>query len=213
MWIGKEGKVGSAKESEGSKQAARKTPDRRVRKTRTLLRHCLAELLKEKPINEITVRELTDMSDLNRGTFYLHYRDVYDLLQQTEQELLRDFNSLLQKYDPEVMRKRPSAIFSDVFQLVSDNRDIVSILMGENGNLKFQNQLREMIRERCLKDLFDSYRGLDPESSAVFFQFILSGCIGVVQYWIKNGFQEDPRALAQTTEKIILNGIRILEQE
>ncbi len=57
--------------------------DRRVRKTRRQLRECLITLLKEKKVQDITVRELTDMADLNRGTFYLHYKDVFDLLEKT----------------------------------------------------------------------------------------------------------------------------------
>lgn len=56
--------------------------DRRVRKTRRQLRECLITLLKEKKVQDITVRELTDMADLNRGTFYLHYKDVFDLLEK-----------------------------------------------------------------------------------------------------------------------------------
>ena len=64
------------------------TVDRRIRKTKQQLRQSLTALLKEKPIQDITVRELADLADINRGTFYLHYRDVYDLLNQIEEELL-----------------------------------------------------------------------------------------------------------------------------
>ena len=73
--------------------------DRRVRKTRRQLRECLITLLKEKKVQDITVRELTDMADLNRGTFYLHYKDVFDLLEKTEAELQEDFNQLVRKHD------------------------------------------------------------------------------------------------------------------
>ena len=58
--------------------------DRRVRKTRRQLKECLTHLLKEKKIQDITVRELAEMADINRGTFYLHYKDVFDLLEKTE---------------------------------------------------------------------------------------------------------------------------------
>ena len=58
--------------------------DRRVRKTRKQLRECLISLLKQKKVQDITVRQLTDMTDLNVGTFYHHYKDVYDLLEKTE---------------------------------------------------------------------------------------------------------------------------------
>ena len=49
--------------------------DRRIRKTKAQLRAGLAKLMKEKNINEITVRELVDEADINRSTFYLHYTE------------------------------------------------------------------------------------------------------------------------------------------
>ena len=61
--------------------------ERRIRRTKSLLRHGLAELLQTKPIDEITVTELVERSDINRSTFYLHYADIYDLLESIETEL------------------------------------------------------------------------------------------------------------------------------
>ena len=54
--------------------------DRRVRRTRAQLRQALTALLREKDLKDITVRELTDRADVNRGTFYSHYQDVYDMV-------------------------------------------------------------------------------------------------------------------------------------
>ena len=67
------------------------TLDRRVRKTRTQLRKCLSILLETKKIQNITVKELAQMADINRGTFYLHYKDVYVLLDHIQKDLLREF--------------------------------------------------------------------------------------------------------------------------
>ena len=50
--------------------------DRRVRKTKSQLRAGLAQLMREKSIREITVKELVDKVDINRSTFYLHYSDI-----------------------------------------------------------------------------------------------------------------------------------------
>ena len=55
--------------------------DRRVRKTRAILKQSLITLMKEKSIKHITVKELCEQSDINRGTFYLHYSDVFDLFE------------------------------------------------------------------------------------------------------------------------------------
>lgn len=54
--------------------------DRRVRKTKAQLLQSLMTLMQEKDIKDISVKELSDLADINRGTFYLHYRDVYDML-------------------------------------------------------------------------------------------------------------------------------------
>ena len=69
--------------------------DRRVRKTRRQLKECLTRLLKEKKIQDITVRELAEMADINRGTFYLHYKDVFDLMDQIKNELIEEVESVL----------------------------------------------------------------------------------------------------------------------
>ena len=58
--------------------------DRRIRRTKRLLRQALAELMNEKDFKDITVKEITDRADLNRGTFYFHYTDTYDLREKIE---------------------------------------------------------------------------------------------------------------------------------
>ena len=63
------------------------TVDRRVKKTKRQLRQALMHLMTEKPSRSISVRELADRADINRGTFYIHYKDVGDLLQQLEDEM------------------------------------------------------------------------------------------------------------------------------
>ena len=63
----------------------RNETDRRVRRTRAQLQKALLELLEEKDIRSITVQELARRADVNRGTFYAHYTDVYDLLDQMDE--------------------------------------------------------------------------------------------------------------------------------
>ncbi len=185
--------------------------DRRVRKTRRQLRECLITLLKEKKVQDITVRELTDMAGLNRGTFYLHYKDVFDLLEKTEAELQEDFNQLVCKHDAVDLKQRPSVIFNEIYSLVYDNADLIEILLGENGDLNFVNRLKQLIREKCLKDWMEVFRSGNAAAFDAFFSFIVSGCIGLVQYWLQTGLKETPEQMAKLTEHIITKGIGVLE--
>ncbi len=184
--------------------------DRRVRKTRKQLRHCLALLLKEKKIQEISVRELTEMADLNRGTFYLHYRDVFDLLQQIEQELLEAVEAALQKYSALEAHKGLSRLLADVFRCVEENAEMVQILLGENGDLNFVNQVKSLVREKCLKDWMELFRTPQSAIFEAYYSFIVSGCLGLATYWLESGMKESPKELAELAESFMIQGIKIL---
>ena len=89
--------------------------DRRIRKTRSALRRCLSALLLKKPVKDISVRELTELADINRGTFYLHYHDVFDLLQNLEEEMFLKYTALLDRHDAEEVKESPRKLLVDLF--------------------------------------------------------------------------------------------------
>ena len=63
--------------------------NRRTKLTKMLLKNSLIELMNDKAVNHITIKELCEKADLNRSTFYLHYTDQYQLLSEIENDLLR----------------------------------------------------------------------------------------------------------------------------
>ena len=74
------------------------TVDRRVKKTKRQLRQALMHLMTEKPSRSISVRELAERADINRGTFYIHDKDVGDLLQQLEDEMAERLITVCRKH-------------------------------------------------------------------------------------------------------------------
>ena len=69
--------------------------DHRARVTKLLIRRAFTQLLRVKPVQSISIKELCEAAGINRGTFYLHYRDVNDLLTGIEQELREGFEEEL----------------------------------------------------------------------------------------------------------------------
>ena len=175
------------------------TMDRRIRKTKQQLRQSLTTLLKQKRVQDITVRELAELADINRGTFYLHYRDVFDLLNQIEEELLGELESVLEKYQPGSILPNTVQIFKDVYELVQKNSEIVGILMGDHGEWNFVNRLNQLLRAKCQRDWSEHFRAESPELFDTYYAFIISGCMGLVQYWLENGMKETPGELAELT--------------
>ena len=188
------------------------TVDRRVRKTKKLLRECLTHLLKEKKIQDITVRELTEMADLNRGTFYLHYKDVFDLLEQTEEELLTAFRQLLNRLDAKNSDNELVPVFEEIFSMVQENGDLVEILLGENGDLNFLNRLKALIREKCLENWMEMFRGGNSSDFEACSAFIVAGSVGLVQHWLQTGMDQSPRDLAILAERLFLHGMESIRE-
>jgi AcrR family transcriptional regulator len=77
-----------------------KPTDRRIVRTKRLIRDALTELMEEKGFEGLTVRDLTEKADINRGTFYLHYQDKYDLLEKSEAEILTEIEKITQNIQP-----------------------------------------------------------------------------------------------------------------
>ena len=205
------------------------TLDRRIRKTRRVIRQCLTELLKTKRIQDITVREISERADINRGTFYLHYRDIFDLMEQIENELLEELEDVLNHFKASDLLSNPALVFTRVFQLVKENSDMVSILIGQNGDINFVNRLKDIVREKCLKDWMELFRPgagggrqtsrssqntlLDDSAFEAYYSFTVTGCIGLVQYWLDSGLKETPEQLASLVEQIISKGLRMFQPE
>lgn len=205
------------------------TLDRRIRKTRRVIRQCLTELLKTKRIQDITVREISEKADINRGTFYLHYRDIFDLMEQIENELLEELEDVLNHFKASDLLSNPALVFTRVFHLVKENSDMVSILIGQNGDINFVNRLKDIIREKCLKDWMELFRPgagggrqtsrssqntlLDDSAFEAYYSFTVTGCIGLVQYWLDSGLKETPEQLASLVEQIISKGLRMFQPE
>ena len=95
--------------------------DRRIRKTKQLLRQSFASLLAEKPLEDITVKELTERADINRGTFYCHYKDIYDLKDQIERELFDEFVAVIDGYGVDNLRRELQPVMVDVFRFLQRN--------------------------------------------------------------------------------------------
>ena len=75
--------------------------DKRIRRTKKLLRQALTRLMQQKDFQSITVTDVVREADINRGTFYAHYRDVYDLREKIEAEMIEDFRELIADLHPE----------------------------------------------------------------------------------------------------------------
>ena len=188
-----------------------KGKNRSVLRTQKLLKDGLTELMMTKPMPSITVRELTDYVNLNRGTFYLHYRDIQDLLENMENDMLDEFIEINNSYQREELNGKPFPLICDLYRFLGKNSEFVKLVLLTNQEQNFKNRLKAIIRERCMNDWDKIFAHTDPKLSDIYSAYVLSGCIGIIEKWIQNDTHQTPEELARYTEDIMLNGLNILK--
>lgn len=183
--------------------------NRSVRNTKRRLRDALLRLMAEKPINEISVKELTEAVDVNRGTFYFHYSDVYGMLRSLEDDFFTQFDRILEQTPPPT--GGPDAAYhylTAIFAFLGENHDFCRVLLGENGDMKFVERVKERVGEKCSYFWQRSAQRTGPEGFALYNAFIIDGCVGVIRAWLNDGLRETPEEISRLAGTIILASVR-----
>ena len=165
------------------------TQDRRTRKTRKLYENALITLLKTRDINKITVTDISKMVNMNRGTFYIHYDNVYDLLESIQNNLMTEFEQLTNLPPSEDKVFMFEAAFSRILQaveFVDQNRELFTTLLNDKGSLIFVSRVKKLFSEKLLVNFSVASSEVNKKYSGVFGSFFISGLIGVIQEWLDN---------------------------
>lgn len=154
--------------------------------TRDNLKQAFLELYAAKPIERISIREITDRAGYNRATFYLYFRDIYDVLATIEDDLLSFLDSVV---DPLVCKQDVYGRMGTFLVLASRYTEPFSILLGDNGDPSFTRRFKQRL-EPLLDRLLVTRRALNPHERELISTFYLSGVVAVVVSWL-----QDPRGM------------------
>ena len=171
--------------------------NRKTRYTKMVLRESLMELMKTKPISAIAIKEICALADISRSTFYTHYKDQFDLLKKTEEETLAFINSIHTKYSFYKKGTHESLqMLEEVLKYIADNSKSIYVLFSENGDINFQKEIFDvMYQKNVMKPLTDKLP--DEQTRQYYYLFVVTGSLGIIYHWIKNGMDKSISELAQ----------------
>jgi AcrR family transcriptional regulator len=189
-----------------------KKTDIRIQFTRKVLRESLLALMKEKPILNITIREICEHAGLSRSTFYTYYDNQYDLLRQIENETFVESDRILQPH-LSVLKKsnslKSTVILEDMLQFIADNSNSIQVLLSKNGDSAFQRKFFRRSIEQALQ--FAKATGIKQsgekmaEYSSVFWA---GGMIALVQEWLQNGMDTPASELAKMLTRLMRDTLK-----
>lgn len=170
--------------------------DGRVRYTKMVIRESLLKLLAKKNIQKITVKEICDLAEINRATFYTHYQDAFDLLEQIENEIFEELSSLL------TQETDPSRITEEIFMITKKNIDLCRVLFSENVDRMFLRRIMEVAREKAISGWQHHYPQATTQQLDFLYTYLTSGSTAVIEQWVRTGMQEPPPALGNISKKV-----------
>lgn len=174
-----------------------KKEDRRIRMTRQLLTQAMIDLLKEHHISKITVTMLCESADVSRGTFYTHFRDPFDLLQQIEAEVYQELQSRLASED--IIAER----LKRLLDYIARNKDVFEVMLGDNGTRKIQESVMRLAQEA--KD--NIMQQIDDTRLSNYLQrFTVFGAVSVLQLWLEDDMPESTEYMADLLLGLIQEG-------
>lgn len=185
--------------------------DRRVIRTKQQIRQALIELLAEKSENSISVRELAQRANINRGTFYIHYKDIHDLVEQLVDEANEKLLGVCKRHPPAQTPRASYPFLTDLFETLQSDPQLFRILLGSTGSHAYSERICVTIQENFLNDLLAVFYSADPKQRQIASGFIVSGCLHEAVTWLERGMKETPDEIAYLTGRVIMHGIDALE--
>lgn len=173
--------------------------DKRVRKTRSALKDSLISLMQEKDFRDISVTDIVEKADVNRGTFYRHYQYKEELLDDLIEEVLTDLvKSYREPYEKveifDVKNLTASAI--KIFEHVSAHSRFYTMIIKSNALPGFQNRICQELKKLSLQDLFPAERNVQ-RNQAMFASYHSYAIFGMIMEWVDGGFTYSPSYMAE----------------
>lgn len=153
--------------------------DRRIKYTKMVLKESLLELMKEKPVSRISIKAICEKADINRATYYSHYKDQYDQLNQIEINFIEKIELFLES----LTINDPVEIVKNIFDYIQENREMCCILLSPNGDIAFEEKVCALLRSTVLA----SWQAKDVEEFSAddyIYTYIVTGGVGMVKKWL-----------------------------
>lgn len=187
----------------------RQSEDRRARRSRKLLKQGLVELMREKRFTEITVRDITDRMDMNRGTFYLHYPDTSALLQSVEEDVMAEAQAVVDAHLAEAAGGTLRPVLEPLLDYVLAHQELCRTLFVGGG---FANRLQELIYRNGVDLLRARFHPESEDQLAYLLGFITYGLLGLIKEWFERGMVLPKEALIQAADRLVSGGAERLLQ-
>jgi AcrR family transcriptional regulator len=175
--------------------------DRRITKSQEAIKKAFIELMCEKNFDNITIQNVADRANVNRGTVYLHYLDKFDLLGKLIEEHINKLRELCDSASEMDLDFIDSTVMW--YEYFENNYLFFSTMLASSGAPHFRIQFLNLLVEE-LKGEVDVTKGKNQGlNEDIIIQFIATSYVGLVEWWFSNEMPFTPRVMAKEIGDLI----------
>lgn len=178
----------------------KKRPEATI-KTKQAITDAFWTLYKKRRIETISVKDITTKAGYNRSTFYVYFKDVYDVLEQLEETLMPGIEHL-----PPVGAglKGEVDLMENIINIYEKNAEYYSVLLSEDGDPHFATKMKHVFKSMMMETLD---RQIDQSKIEIDYalEFLVSATLSTVKYWYDQGKNMPMEQLASIMVKLMDN--------
>ena len=183
-----------------------KKPDRRVIKTKRAIRNAFAALIAEKDLNDITIKDISDVADINRKTVYNYYGGIHEILDEIENELVSSFEKVIQEIDFPRNLENPNKIFETLTDVINGDMEFYSQLMKIDANSHLVRKIVSALKIRVKQTLAQQLPA-DKKKIELIADFITSGMLSAYQSWFNSGREQPIAEFSKEVSVLVFSGV------
>ncbi|UOQ48625.1 TetR/AcrR family transcriptional regulator [Gracilibacillus caseinilyticus] len=176
--------------------------DPRIIRTRQLLRDAFIDLLLEMDIKKISVNRLAERATINRVTFYLHYKDITDMMDKMADDMVEDISSVIEEARINRTSKQPTGeVLSKCLEHIAANANFYKVVLTTRGVPVFKDRLMQLLVDKIMSGIENRGNESFAEKASIQKEILIwydsSALIGTIVAWLRNDMPYSPNYLAQ----------------
>lgn len=184
-------------------------PDRRCVRTRRAIKQILMKLIVEEDADCITIKEIADKADINRKTFYSHYKDVNAVLDDIQNDLVDKLNGVLKGCEIGRILRDPYPFFRKLTEIINENFDFYKYLIRSQSASNFWAKIKEALKHRIMDNLHNEIAS-GKEALSFTVEFIVSGILSIYREWISSEQKTPLAQVSRIAGALALNSLNMV---
>ena len=177
----------------------------KVMETKEKIKDAFFEIYKDKKIERISIKEITDRAKINRGTFYVYYKDIYDLLEQIEDDIIGELTDKILAALQLIIRDENMFQYLPPLEFFQKYSKYLKILLGSNGDPNFLHKIKSIAKGNLKKILHQEKIQINAKTEYIL-EYIVSAQIGLMTYWMEKDMELPIEDIGDLIRQVSLHG-------